>query len=167
MSFKIQSHSSSSSNLINFNLTLLRFGHVFNAETGTSVGEIMGTSKAINSVDFKPSRPFRAVVASEDCSIGYFEGPPFKWKKSFSEHERFANVVRYSPNGDKYASGGADGKIFVFDGKTGDKISELGKPAHAGGIYSLAWDPSSQKLLSVSGDKTAKIWHVEENQVLK
>ena len=59
-----------------------RFGHVFNAETGTSTGEIMGTSKPINSVDFKPNRPFRAVVASEDNSICFFEGPPFKWKRT-------------------------------------------------------------------------------------
>ena len=59
-----------------------KFGHVFNAETGASVGEIMGVSKSLNSVDFKPTRPFRAIVASEDNSIGYFEGPPFKWKNS-------------------------------------------------------------------------------------
>jgi hypothetical protein len=29
----------------------------------------------------------------------------------FKEHERFVNVVRYSPNGEKFASGGADGKV--------------------------------------------------------
>lgn len=63
---------------------LFRFGHVFNADTGTSTGEIMGTSKPINSVDFKPTRPFRAVVASEDNSVCYFEGPPFKWKRSLN-----------------------------------------------------------------------------------
>ena len=92
-----------------------RFGHVFSADTGTSVGEIMGTSKPINSVDFKPTRPFRAVVASEDSNICYFEGPPFKWNKTLSEHTRFVNVIRYSPNGEKFASGGADGKVrFVF-----------------------------------------------------
>lgn len=65
-----------------------KFGHVFSADTGTSVGEIMGTSKPINSVDFKSSRPFRCVVASEDNSICYFEGPPFKWKKTLNEHDR-------------------------------------------------------------------------------
>jgi WD40 repeat protein len=79
------------------------------------VGEIMGTSKPINSVDFKPTRPFRAVVASEDSNICYFEGPPFKWNKTLSEHTRFVNVIRYSPNGEKFASGGADGKVrFIF-----------------------------------------------------
>lgn len=144
-----------------------KFGHVFNSETGTSVGEIMGCSKAINSVDFKPNRPFRAVVASEDNSICYFEGPPFKWKRSLYEHERFVNVVRYSPNGERFASGGADGKLVLFDGKTGDKLYEIGKPAHSGGIYGICWDPTSQRLLSVSGDKTAKLWDVEANTLVK
>ena len=98
---------------------------MFNAETGTSTGEIMGNSKPINSVDFKPTRPFRAVVGSEDSAICYFEGPPFKWKRTLEEHERFVNVVRYAPNGELFASGGADGKLVIFEGKTGDKLYEI------------------------------------------
>lgn len=57
-----------------------RFGHVFMSETGTSVGEISGQSKPINSCDFRPTRPFRIVTGSEDNTIGVFEGPPFKFK---------------------------------------------------------------------------------------
>ena len=148
-----------------------KFGHVFSADTGTSVGEIMGTSKAINSVDFKPSRPFRAVVASEDNSICYFEGPPFKWKKTLSDHDRFVNVIRYAPNGERFVSGGADGKLNVYDGKTGDKLYEMLNPsggvAHAGSIYSLCWDPTSAKLITVSGDKTAKLWNIDDKSLIK
>lgn len=59
---------------------LSRFGHVFMAETGTSVGEISGQSKCINTCDFKPSRPFRIVTGSEDNTVAVFEGPPFKFK---------------------------------------------------------------------------------------
>ena len=130
----------------------------------------MGTSKPINSVDFKSSRPFRCVVASEDNSICYFEGPPFKWKKTLNEHDRFVNVVRYSPNGDRFASGGADGKLVVFDGKTGDKLFEItngSQPAHNGGIYSLCWDPTSQMVLTVSGDKSARLWNVDQKSLVK
>lgn len=59
-----------------------RFGHVFMSETGTSVGEISGQSKLINSCDFRPSRPFRIITGSEDNTIAIFEGPPFKFKKT-------------------------------------------------------------------------------------
>lgn len=53
---------------------------MFMAETGTSVGEISGQSKSINSCDFRPARPFRIVTGCEDNTIGVFEGPPFKFK---------------------------------------------------------------------------------------
>lgn len=53
---------------------------MFMADTGTSVGEISGQSKPINSCDFRPARPFRIVTGSEDNTIAVFEGPPFKFK---------------------------------------------------------------------------------------
>lgn len=66
---------------------LFRFGHVFMSETGTSVGEISGQSKPINSCDFRPSRPFRIVTGSEDNTVGVFEGPPFKFKMTKQVHK--------------------------------------------------------------------------------
>jgi len=55
-----------------------------------------------------------------------------------------------------WASGGFDGKIFLYDGKDSELKGELS--GHSGGIYGLAWDGSSKKLLSASGDKTCKMW---------
>ena len=57
--------------------------------------------------------------------------------------------------------------MIIFDGKTGDKLYDLGSPAHTGSIYSLCWDPNSGKILSVSGDKTAKLWDVEGKTMLR
>jgi len=58
---------------------------------------------------------------------------------------------------------GADKKGFFYDGKTGDKIGELngGADAHGLGIYSVSWAPDSKRVLTVSADKTAKIWDHE------
>lgn len=141
-----------------------RFGHVFMSETGTSVGEISGQSKPINSVDFKPTRPFRIVTASEDNTLAVFEGPPFKFKCTKQEHTRFAQAVRYSPDGTLFASAGFDGKIFLFDGATSELKGEIGSPAHKGGVYGIAWSPDGKQLLSCSGDKTCALWDVETMQ---
>ena len=65
-----------------FFLLFVRFGKVINAEMGTEVGEIIGMSKAINSIDLKSTRPFRLVTGSEDFSVCFFEGPPFKFSRS-------------------------------------------------------------------------------------
>ena len=51
-------------------------------DSGSSVGEIIGHSKYINAIDYRPTRPFRVVTAGEDKKIGWFEGPPFRFKTS-------------------------------------------------------------------------------------
>ncbi|KAG7309416.1 hypothetical protein JYU34_005382 [Plutella xylostella] len=141
-----------------------RFGHVFMSETGTSVGEISGQAKPINSVDFRPARPFRIVTASEDNTLAVFEGPPFKFKCTKQEHTRFAQAVRYSPDGSQFASAGFDGKIFLYDGTTSELKGEIGSPAHKGGVYGIAWSPDGTQLLSCSGDKTCAVWDVASRE---
>ena len=42
----------------------------------------------------RPARPFRIATASEDNSVGFFEGPPFKFKHTNQEHSRFATAVK-------------------------------------------------------------------------
>ncbi|XP_056633102.1 actin-interacting protein 1 [Diorhabda sublineata] len=143
-----------------------RFGHVFMSETGTSVGEISGQSKPINSCDFRPSRPFRLITGSEDNTVAVFEGPPFKFKMTKQEHTRFVQAVRYSPSGNLFASAGFDGKVYLYDGASSDLVGEVGAPAHSGGVYGVAWSPDGKQLLTASGDKTAKLWDVETRQVV-
>lgn len=143
-----------------------RFGHVFMTETGTSVGEISGQSKPINSCDFRPARPFRIITGSEDNTIGIFEGPPFKFKKTKQEHTRFVQAVRYSPSGHLFASAGFDGKVFIYDGATSDLVGEVGSPAHKGGVYGVAWKPDGTQLLTCSGDKTCRLWDVETRELV-
>ena len=42
----------------------------------------MGQSKGINSVDYRPTRPFRIATASEDNTVAFFVGPPFKFQST-------------------------------------------------------------------------------------
>lgn len=143
-----------------------RFGHAFAVETGTSIGEIAGHSKIINSCDFKPSRPFKIVTGSEDTFIGIYEGPPFKFKSQLQDHNRFVQAIRFSPSGDRFASAGFDGKLFVYNSSDNSRLAELGSPAHKGGIYAISWSPDGKQILSASGDKTCKIWDVETSTVV-
>ncbi|CAL8402756.1 unnamed protein product [Arctogadus glacialis] len=138
-----------------------KFGAVFLWDSGSSVGELAGHSKSINSVDLKPSRPYRLISGSDDMTVAFSEGPPFKFKFTLKDHTRFVNCVRFSPDGNRFATAGADGLIIICDGKTGEKISALGgEKAHNGGVYAVSWSPDSSQLISASGDKTVKLWDI-------
>uniref|UniRef100_A0A3Q3IT13 Anaphase-promoting complex subunit 4 WD40 domain-containing protein n=1 Tax=Monopterus albus TaxID=43700 RepID=A0A3Q3IT13_MONAL len=138
-----------------------KFGAVFLWDSGSSVGDVSGHSKLINSVDIRQKRPYRLATASDDTCGSFFEGPPFKFKFTLRDHSQFVNCVRFSPDGNVFATAGADGQIFIYDGTKGELISPLGgEKAHNGGIYAISWSPDSSQLISASGDKTVKLWDV-------
>ncbi|XP_068171887.1 WD repeat-containing protein 1 [Antennarius striatus] len=137
------------------------FASVILWDTGSTVGNISGHSKTVNSIDIKPTRPFRIVTGSDDTTGGFFEGPPFKFKCFLREHNNFVNCVRFSPDGKVFATAGADRKITIYDGLTGEFISSLGGDfAHNGGVYAISWSGDSNQLISASGDRTVKLWDV-------
>nr|XP_057947549.1 WD repeat-containing protein 1 [Doryrhamphus excisus] len=138
-----------------------KFGAVFLWDTGASVGEVSGHSKYINSVDIRPKRPYRLATGSDDTSGSFYEGPPFRFKCTLRDHCQFVNCVRFSPDGSRFATAGADGQIFVYDGGNAERVCALGEEkAHKGGVYALSWSPDSSQLISASGDKTVKLWDV-------
>jgi len=144
-----------------------KFGSVFMWDAGSTVGEITGHSKAITSCDFKQTRPYRVATGSEDFLSCWFEGPPFKFKKSMKDHTRFVNCVRFSPNGEKLVTVSSDKTGFIYDGKSGDQVGKLATAnAHTAGIYSVAWSSDSKTFVTASADKTCKLWN-ENGDCLK
>ncbi|KAG0359222.1 WD40 repeat-like protein, partial [Gamsiella multidivaricata] len=87
-----------------------KFGHAFIADSGSSCGEIMGHSKTVNTVAIRQMRPFRAVTGGDDNTLVFSNGVPFVYNKSIQDHTRFVQEVKFSSNGDMFASVGADGK---------------------------------------------------------
>lgn len=43
-------------------------------DSGSSTGDIIGHSKTVNAVSIRRQRPFRAVTASDDSTIGFHHG---------------------------------------------------------------------------------------------
>lgn len=144
------------------------YATVITADSGNTVGSLAGHNKAVNSAAYRPNRPFRLVTASEDFRTQFYEGPPFKYKEQHLEHKNFVNCVRYQPgSGDVYITGGADGQALIYDGKTSEfKCGLGGEKAHNGGIYALCFSPNGDEVLTVSGDKTAKIWNVATQELV-
>ena len=128
------------------------------ADSGNSVGEMVGHNRRAVSCAFKQTRPFRAMSCGEDNKVAYFKGPPFKMEKTF-DYSTFVNCVRISKDGTKAVSVGADKAIQFYDAAEGEATTTI-KDAHAGTIYEAAFSPDGSKLLTGGADKVCKIWDV-------
>ena len=145
-----------------------RFGHCITADSGNSVGEISGHSSQINSVSIKQQRPLRAATGSDDTSLVFYHGAPFKFNTSLrGQHNRFIYGVAFSPDGTSLVSVGADKKIWLYDGKTGQVKGQIGDEEHKGSIFSVCWAQDSKRFVTSSADQTVKIWDAEAGKTLQ
>lgn len=143
-----------------------KFGHAFMMDSGSSTGEIIGHSKAINAVAIRHQRPFRAVTAGDDAGIIFHSGVPFKYDKTIKTHTKFVQDVQYSLSGDHFVSVGSDSKIFLYDGKTGDTLAELTDSPHKGSIMAAAWSADSKSFVTSSADCTVKLWDAQTQKAV-
>ncbi|KAG0142423.1 hypothetical protein CROQUDRAFT_662591 [Cronartium quercuum f. sp. fusiforme G11] len=145
-----------------------RYGHAFAIDGGNSVGEIAGHSRTVRAVAMRSTRPFRAVTASDDTTLAFFHGTPYKYNKTIRTHTKFVQAVEYSLDDKLFASAGSDAKCFLYDGSTGEQVGELGeKEGHSGTIFSIGWSGlNSSTLASFSADGTVRLWDAEKQRLV-
>lgn len=144
-----------------------KYAHAFHIDTGSSVGELHGHSKPVNAVAVRAQRPFKAVTGSDDGTVLFYTGVPFKYARTLATHTRFVQDVAYAPNGATFVSAGADGRLFLYDGTSGDVQGEFHTgPAHDGTIFAVAYSPDSACLASASADGRVRVWDVARRALL-
>ncbi|KAL7622927.1 WD40 repeat-like protein [Parahypoxylon ruwenzoriense] len=145
-----------------------RFGHCITADSGNSVGDVSGHSKIINAVAIRPLRPLRAATVSDDMAMCFLHGAPFKFdSKSTGLHKGFVLGTAFSPDGNTLVTVGADKRIQLYDGKTGEPTKSIGEGEHTGSIFAVSWASDSKKFVTASADQTVKLWDVEAGKVLQ
>ncbi|KAL4927421.1 transcriptional regulator of RNA polII, SAGA, subunit-domain-containing protein [Aspergillus undulatus] len=143
-----------------------RYGHCISWDSGNTVGEISGHTQQINAVSIRQQRPLRAAAAGDDKSTIFYHGAPFKFNTGIrGKHTNYIYGVGFSPDGSTLVTVGADRKIWLYDGKTGETKGQIGEGDHKGSIFSLSWSKDSRKFVTASADKTVKIWDVEAGKV--
>ncbi|KAI1335431.1 WD40 repeat-like protein [Xylariaceae sp. FL0016] len=145
-----------------------RFGHCITADSGNSVGEVSGHSKVVNAVAMRQQRPFRAATVSDDMAMCFLHGAPFKFNaKSAGLHKGFVLGTAFSPDGNTLVTVGADKRVQLYDGKTGEPTKTIGEGEHTGSIMAVSWSKDSKRFVTASADQTVKMWDVEAGKVIE
>lgn len=132
------------------------------------MGEISGHSKVINSVAIRQQRPLRAATASDDSSMVFLHGAPFKYQTKLGGlHKGYVYGVGFSPDGASLVSVGADRRIQLYDGKTGEATVQIGEGEHKGSIFGVSWAKNSKRFVTASADQTVKLWDVEAGKAVQ
>lgn len=127
-----------------------------------------GHSKAANAVAMRQQRPLRAATVSDDSSMCFLHGAPFKFNsKADGLHKSFVFGAAFSPDGSRLVTVGADRKIQLYDGKTGEPSGSIGDGEHTGSIFAVSWAQDGKRLVTASADQTVKLWDVEAGKVVQ
>jgi WD40 repeat protein len=76
-----------------------------------------------------------------------------------------SDIIAYSPDGKRLASGTNENIIKIWDTENGREIMSLS--GHTDFIFSLAYSPDGQHLASGSQDGVVKIWNVLSGQLIR
>ncbi|KAK0733274.1 WD40-repeat-containing domain protein [Lasiosphaeria miniovina] len=144
-----------------------RYGHCFTADSGNSVGEITGHSKVVNAVAIRQQRPLRAATVSDDSSMCFLHGAPFKFATKVSQHKSFVMGTAFSPDGSTLVTVGADRRIQLYDGKTGEPTKQIGEGVHSGSIFAVSWAKDSKRFATSSADQTVRVWDIEGGECVQ
>ena len=126
----------------------------FSWDSGSEFGKMGMHSKAVNSVTFRQSRPYRIFSGAEDMKINFYKGPPFKY---VSKHKakNFVNQVRIAPDGSLVCAVTASSETILLDGKTGELKSKIND--QKGMLLCCAWSNDSKLIFKTSSNGSGHV----------
>jgi WD40 repeat protein/DNA-binding SARP family transcriptional activator len=117
---------------------------------------LTGHDWQVQQVTFSPDGS-RLATASWDTTIRIWDTATWTHLVTFFA-DGPVNSVSYSPDGKRLASGGWGSKAIVWEADTGRRLLALA--GHAAAIFSVAFVPRTEHLLTTSFDGTTRLWDV-------
>ncbi|KAF4591811.1 WD40 repeat-like-containing domain protein [Ophiocordyceps camponoti-floridani] len=144
-----------------------RFGRCITADSGNSVGEVIGHSKSVNAVAMRLQRPLRAATVGDDGNVVFYHGAPYKFNDKTALHRGFVLGAAYSPDGEMLVTVGADKRIQLYDGKTGQPTETVGDGEHTGSIFAVSWSADGASFATASADQTVRLWDARARSLIQ
>jgi WD40 repeat protein len=133
-------------------------GHVLKVWDTTSGRDLLmkDVKRPLWNMTFSPDGKRLAVnCSSRDVQI--LDAETGRIVTSCSGDDRVRGILRFSPKGDRLASGG-EREIELWDAESGERIRSF--KGHEGNITSVAFSPDGTRIASAGSDGRVKVWDV-------
>ncbi|MDO4584232.1 MAG: WD40 repeat domain-containing protein [Planctomycetia bacterium] len=107
----------------------------------------------------------RVVIAGKDPIIRMLDLKTMEIQKAFRGHENAVFAVAVSPNGERLASGGADGSLYIWDTQDPEEPLAMLK-GHKNGVNALVFY-SDTILISAGADKVIRAWNLKTEKSVR
>lgn len=106
------------------------------------------------------------IVYSHSAGVSVADTHTLKEVRQFGGFLQYTTAAAFDPTRPFVAGGGNDGRLGIWNVETGEQIfferPHTGKPEKAGGIWTLAYSPDGQYLLSGDFEGTIIVWDVHD-----
>lgn len=126
----------------------------------------------ITSVKWNKHLSTTFITASSDGKICHWHSSSGKILHTLTENGNHLNSLDYSNDYKKFASGGSDLIIRVYDEGMKTKITEMkpfkfDQPGHSSRVFCVRFNPDNNNMIISGGwDKTIQIYDVREGQII-
>lgn len=138
---------------------------IWDAETGEPIQELDHGEVAVWSVEFVPDRPW--IISGSDRGVHLWDWKTATQTATFvaPSTDTEANqvyAIHISPDGESCVSGSADGKIRVWNLKTGQCQPSVS--GHTQKIHSVRFSSDGQRIVSGGEDMIVRVWEATNLQ---
>lgn len=126
---------------------------VWDTTTGGVAHEVRAGTGDVTALAFAPDGRL-AVAGSEGVEV--WTPGAVRPSVAFRGHLGRVFCVAFSPDGGTVASGAGDGKVVLWDSRTGVRRDVL--HGHTALVSGVAFDPDGRHVVSASWDRTFKVW---------
>ena len=135
--------------------------HVWDVDSGKSVGWPLSHGGPVQSVDFSPDGR-RLVTASDDGTARVWETETGK-RLLVLTHGGKVRLARFSPDGKRILTAGDDGMVRIWDSSTGGAVASA---SHAGKVRDAVFRPDGKYVASAGDDARVQVWETETGKPL-